>query len=222
MKIPTRQKKENAIIDAAEDVFSHVGYKNARMEDVAKLAGITKVTLYSYFQSKENLYMAVTYRALQALADSYARCIKKLSEENGLDVCMGLMEDFMNFCDDNYLYSEVLLDYFSLIRSTSAIADDSKLTEALKESSYFIKVQELHNLPYKIYATEIQKGIIDGSIKADIDPMFQTLHTWTAVVGYVKVKAASGDASMPLFNHSLKDLKTHILKMFRGALKNES
>ena len=220
MKIPTRQKKENNIIDAAEEVFSRVGFKNTRMEDVAKLADITKVTLYSYFQSKENLYMAVTFRALQALAASYDACTKKLAGENGLDSCMALMEDFMNFCDQHYLYSEVLLDYFSLIRSTSANADESKMTGALKESSYFIKVQELHNLPYKIYAKEIQRGIDDGSIKQGTDPMFQTLHSWTAVVGYVKVNAASGDASMPLFNHSLLDLKAHILKMFRNALGN--
>lgn len=221
MKIPTRQKKENHIIDAAEEIFSKLGYKNTRMEDVAKRAGITKVTLYSYFQSKENLYMAVTYRALRALSDSYNECIQKLSGENGLDICMALMADFMDFCDQNYLYSEVLLDYFSLIRSTSAAADESKLTDALKESTYFVKVQELHNLPYKIYAREIQKGIEDGSIKPSVDPMFQTLHTWTAVVGYVKVNAASGDATMPLFNHSLRDLKSHILHNFRTTLRNE-
>ncbi|HMS69644.1 MAG: TetR/AcrR family transcriptional regulator [Saprospiraceae bacterium] len=220
MKIPTRLKKENTIIDAAENVFGQYGFKNARMEEVAKIAGITKVTLYSYFQSKENLYMAVTYRALQSLADSYNRLIKRLTGENGLVVSVSLMENFMNFCDDHYLYSEALLDYFSVIRSSSAIGDDTKMTEALKESTYFSKVQELHNLPFKIYAREIQRGIDDGSIKPNIDPMFQTLHTWTSVVGYVKINAASGDASMPLFSLSLADLKGYILEQKREILRN--
>lgn len=220
MKIPTRLKKENTIIDAAEQVFGQYGYKNARMEEVSKLAGITKVTLYSYFQSKENLYMAVTYRALQSLADSYNRCIKSLSGEDGLTISVCLMENFMNFCNEHYLYSEALLDYFSLIRSTSSVSDELKMTEALKESTYFSKVQELHNLPFKIYAKEIQRGIEDGSIKPTIDPMFQTLHTWTSVVGYVKVNAASGDASMPLFSLSLTDLKGYILNLKREILKN--
>jgi len=220
MKIPIRLKKENTIIDAAENVFGQYGFKNARMEEVAKIAGITKVTLYSYFQSKENLYMAVTYRALQSLADSYNRLIKRLTGENGLVVSVSLMENFMNFCDDHYLYSEALLDYFSVIRSSSAIGDDTKMTEALKESTYFSKVQELHNLPFKIYAREIQRGIDDGSIKPNIDPMFQTLHTWTSVVGYVKINAASGDASMPLFSLSLADLKGYILEQKREILRN--
>ncbi|HOY12567.1 MAG TPA: TetR/AcrR family transcriptional regulator [Saprospiraceae bacterium] len=220
MKIPTRLKKENTIIDAAEIVFGQYGFKNARMEEVSKIAGITKVTLYSYFQSKENLYMAVTYRALQSLADSYNRLIKKLTGENGLVVSVSLMENFMNFCDDHYLYSEALLDYFSVIRSSSAIGDNTKMTEALKESTYFSKVQELHNLPFKIYAREIQRGIDDGSIKPNIDPMFQTLHTWTSVVGYVKINAASGDASMPLFSLSLADLKGYILDQKREILRN--
>ena len=126
----------------------------------------------------------------------------------------------MNFCDDHYLYSEALLDYFSVIRSSSAIGDDTKMTEALKESTYFSKVQELHNLPFKIYAREIQRGIDDGSIKPNIDPMFQTLHTWTSVVGYVKINAASGDASMPLFSLSLADLKGYILEQKREILRN--
>jgi len=55
-----RNAKENLIIDAAERVFSVVGFKNAKMENIAAEASITKVTLYSYFQSKENLYLALT------------------------------------------------------------------------------------------------------------------------------------------------------------------
>ncbi len=65
MKEDKRISKEEAIISAAEKVFGEVGYKNAKMEEVAAVAGITKVTLYSYFQSKENLYMAITLRGFQ-------------------------------------------------------------------------------------------------------------------------------------------------------------
>ena len=67
-----RSAKENLIVDAAERVFSVVGFKNAKMENIATEAGITKVTLYSYFQSKENLYLALTYRGLQLLNDKYS------------------------------------------------------------------------------------------------------------------------------------------------------
>jgi AcrR family transcriptional regulator len=222
MKIPNKIKKENIIIDSAEKVFSKVGYKNTRMEEIARIAGITKVTLYSYFKSKENLYMAVTYRALQALIDAYHERIGSKNELNGLDASVALMEAFMTFCEDHYLYSEALLDYFSIVRSTAVAGEEAKkLTEALKESNYFTKVQELQNLPYKISAQEIQRGIDDGSIKPSIDPMFQTLHTWTIVIGYAKIVASSGDSSLPLFRVSLKELKHYNLDLKRKILAND-
>jgi len=220
MKEPTRVKKEKFIIEAAEEIFSKVGFKNARMEDVAAEAKITKVTLYSYFQSKENLYMAVTYRGLNALAESYRKCAQTYAGLSGLDVSINLMDDFIDFCEKNYLYSEALLDYFSLVRSTNFVKDDTKLTDAMKESSYFAKVQELQNLPYKIVAKEIQRGIDDGSINPKVDPMFQTIQSWIMIVGYVKVLAAAGNAEAPLFGISLKESKQYILDLKRTILQN--
>jgi AcrR family transcriptional regulator len=221
MKVPNKIKKENVIIDSAEQVFARVGFKNTRMDEIARVAGITKVTLYSYFKSKENLYMAVTYRALQALIDTYNERIGGHNNLTGLEASVALMEGFMTFCEDHYLYSEALLDYFSIVRSTAVPGQEAqKLTEALKESNYFTKVQELQNLPYKISAQEIQRGIHDGSIKPGIDPMFQTLHTWTIVIGYAKVVASSGDSSIPLFSVSLRELKNYNLDLKRKILEN--
>ncbi|MBK7637968.1 MAG: helix-turn-helix transcriptional regulator [Saprospiraceae bacterium] len=73
--------KESIIILAAEKVFGEVGFKNAKMEDIAKKAGITKVTLYTYFQSKENLYLAVTFKALQLLIEQYYQTIDRYKDE---------------------------------------------------------------------------------------------------------------------------------------------
>jgi len=162
-----RNAKENIIIDAAERVFSVVGFKNAKMENIASEAGITKVTLYSYFQSKENLY---------------------------------------------------LLDYFAMVRSTSAGKDTTKLTEATKESIYYTKLQDIQNLPFKLSVKEIERGQRDGSIISRLDPMVQTLHGWSTVIGYAKVITASGDHATPLFNVSLKDIKQLNLGVARALL----
>ena len=45
MKNSKKSLKEAKIIEAAERVFNAVGFKNAKMEDIASEAGITKVTL---------------------------------------------------------------------------------------------------------------------------------------------------------------------------------
>mgnify|MGYP001453133961 CR=1 FL=1 len=223
MKGNKKNLKESQIIDAAEQIFSMVGFKNAKMEDIAAKAGITKVTLYSYFQSKENLYMAVTHRALQLLTERYYSTIDKFKDKPGLESVIAILDGFMSFCEENYLYSEALLDYFALVRSTSAGTDESRLTDAIKDSLYYLKLQDMHNLPFKLTVKEIERGKADGSIITDVDPMLSTLHGWTMVIGYVKVISAAGTNATPLFNVSLKDLKKLNLKvardMFNAAKK---
>ena len=67
----------------------------------------------------------------------------------------------------------------------------------------------------------IERGIRDGSIRKDIDPMFSTLHGWTMVIGYVKVMAASGASTAPIFHYSLQDLKEYNLKLARLLLAEQ-
>lgn len=212
--------KENLIIDAAERVFAIVGFKNAKMEDIAKEAGITKVTLYSYFQSKENLYMAITYRGLQLLNDKYYQSIDAHKNIPGIESVVSLLETFMDFCSDNYLYSEALLDYFALVRSTSSGRDTKKLTEATKESIYYTKLQDMQNIPFKLSVKEIERGKADGSILSSVNPMVNTLHGWSMVIGYAKVITASGDHATPLFNVKLSDIKTLNLKIAHALLSS--
>ncbi|HLK50324.1 MAG TPA: TolC family protein [Bryobacteraceae bacterium] len=52
-------RKRAAILDAGRRVFSQKGYAQTAVEDVAEAAQIAKGTLYLYFKSKEELYMAV-------------------------------------------------------------------------------------------------------------------------------------------------------------------
>lgn len=217
MKEEKRQTKEEFIIDAAEKVFSKYGYKNAKMEDVSKLAGITKVTLYSYFQSKENLYMALTYRGFQKLLNGYYQEIDKYKNKSGLISSLALLDKFMDFSSDNFLYNEALLNYFSTIRS----GDEKKLTEAIKESIYFKKMQDIHNLLFKLSAKEIIRGKEDGSIINKFDPMFLSLHAWTMVVGYSKVLAASGNEEKSIFHMKMSNLKNVILQTAKIVLINE-
>jgi len=56
-------KHREDILGAARQVFRERGYEKARMEDIARLAGVAKGTVYLYFRSK----LAI----LEALVDSY-------------------------------------------------------------------------------------------------------------------------------------------------------
>jgi len=219
MKDTKRNIKEQRIIEATERVFSKVGFVNAKMEDIAADAGITKVTLYSYFKSKENLQLAVTHKALLLLIDKYYSHLSSNKSKSGLDSTIGIFKLFIEFCEQNFLYSEALLNYFALIRSTAQGSNKEKLTEGINESLYFRKIQDIQNLPFKLTVQEIERGKKDGTIRSDIDPMLATLAAWSASIGYIKVVAASGKNIKPLFNVDKESLKKLQLKTASDLLK---
>jgi len=222
MKQDKRTLKENNIIQSAEIIFQKVGFRNAKMEDIATEAGITKVTLYSYFQSKENLYLAVTYTGFQKLIDTYYKSIEKNKGLPGSNSSLAILETSMNFFRENFLYSEALLEYFSIIRTSDKGQNKSKLTEAIKESMYFSKLQDIQNLPFKLSFQEIERGKKDGSISSSLDSMLIALQGWTMVTGFAKILAASGSSVKPLFNIDLMQLKNTNLKLAKLLLINET
>ena len=215
-----RQLKERHIINAATKVLSEVGYKNAKMDDIASAAGITKVTLYSYFGSKENLYLAVTFSAFQALTEIFYSTIERNKSNTGLKSTMAIFESFYIFCENNFLYSEAILDYFSLIRNLSRAGNEEQ-DSIIKDSMYFKKIQDLQNLPLKLTIKEILRGVADLSIKSSTDPMLHTIQGWTMVVGYIKLLTASGKNESPLMKVNLKSLKNLSLHLAEMALKAE-
>lgn len=55
----TDPQKRRQILDGGGRVFSTMGFDAASMSDVAREAGVSKATLYVYFQDKEHLFAAV-------------------------------------------------------------------------------------------------------------------------------------------------------------------
>jgi AcrR family transcriptional regulator len=56
---PRKRQRHQQILDAAFEEFAARGYEAARLDDVARRAGIGKGTIYLYFKNKEGLFRAV-------------------------------------------------------------------------------------------------------------------------------------------------------------------
>lgn len=64
-----RQMRDDAIVEAAEKLFSERGFERTAMEDIAAASGFTKRTLYQYYDSKQRIYYAVVLRGMHRLLD---------------------------------------------------------------------------------------------------------------------------------------------------------
>jgi AcrR family transcriptional regulator len=70
-KVQSRRR----ILDAARDIFFCDGFMNANLDDVAQRAGVAKGTLYRYFDSKADLYVAVLAENGEIFAKKMRECV---------------------------------------------------------------------------------------------------------------------------------------------------
>jgi AcrR family transcriptional regulator len=57
------ERSKRAILDAALKEFSELGYAGARIDSIAKRAGVSKPMIYSYFGDKDDIYAAALREA---------------------------------------------------------------------------------------------------------------------------------------------------------------
>jgi AcrR family transcriptional regulator len=78
------ERKRQAIVDSAREVFLARGFE-AGIDQIAQHAGVSKVTIYNHFGSKNELFVAVIHDALQeALARSTAALQRSLAKSDDL------------------------------------------------------------------------------------------------------------------------------------------
>jgi AcrR family transcriptional regulator len=66
-----KDARPQELLAAALDLFVERGYAGTRLDDVASLAGVSKGTLYLYFENKEELFKAVVRENIvTALSDA--------------------------------------------------------------------------------------------------------------------------------------------------------
>src|SRR5882672_1864141 len=63
------------ILEAARKVFARKGFELATVDDVAEAAGVAKGTLYLYFRSKRDIYLAALRRGVLDLNQETARLV---------------------------------------------------------------------------------------------------------------------------------------------------
>ena len=64
------------VLSAAEHEFGRVGFDRARLEDIAKTAGISRPSLLYHFESKDKLYERVVRTVFNKLGELFLESIK--------------------------------------------------------------------------------------------------------------------------------------------------
>lgn len=73
----TVSKTKAKLVDVARQLFAKMGVENTTMNDIALASKKGRRTLYTYFKSKEDIYMAVVESELDILSDMMKRVAEK-------------------------------------------------------------------------------------------------------------------------------------------------
>ncbi len=71
-----KAERPQEILEAAFVEFSRNGYATTTLDHIAERAGVTKGTIYVYFENKEHLFISMVHEAMKASARHHARHVR--------------------------------------------------------------------------------------------------------------------------------------------------
>ena len=72
-----RGRKYDQVLKGAREIFLRDGFEGASVDEIARTAGVSKATLYSYFADKRLLFMEMATAQCQAQADEVLVALDK-------------------------------------------------------------------------------------------------------------------------------------------------
>lgn len=167
-----KKKRRHDIINAAEKLFFFRGYDNVSMNDIALEVELSKATLYLYFQNKESLFFAIVLRGTRILNSMIREAVEK--EDKGIDRVAAFRKAYYEFTRQYPDYIQIY-NYFQSGRFN--LASENKRTETHADvsipfvSECAMEILKLRKERFLILCNSVQKGIDDGTIRQDLDPV---------------------------------------------------
>jgi AcrR family transcriptional regulator len=118
--ITEEQKKERRemILQSALNLFHEFPYQSLTMTQIAAEAGIAKGTLFLYFETKEELFLALSWREYEKCFTKIVLELRKYYESSA--ICS--LETFLDILRDTYVNSQ---DFLRLIAIGSVILEQN-------------------------------------------------------------------------------------------------
>jgi AcrR family transcriptional regulator len=99
--------RQEEILEAAARLFARHGYADTDTQLLADELGVGKGTLYRYFPSKRDLFLAAVDRAMRSLRQHVDSAVA--SAEDPLDQIAAGVRAFLSFCADHPEFVELLM-----------------------------------------------------------------------------------------------------------------
>lgn len=103
-------KRRREILEKSLEVFATEGYEDVTFQKIADRCGITRTTLYIYFNNKRDIFLG----SLKQLLSNMETSINQIIDDNSLSAEQALrkmMMTIIDYCEQNIKMFSVLLVY---------------------------------------------------------------------------------------------------------------
>ncbi len=199
------QKKAESrrrILEAARDVFFRDGFMRANLDEMAEKAGVAKGTLYRYFESKADLYVAV----LTNNYEIFQRQMEKAGEVG--DTALDRMHSIATYYFAHWLENPDYFQIFWAVDNESVIGDLPR--DVIEKIGDFWE-QNL-NVTHAVLVAGVESGEF-----VECDPWEIATIIWTVADGLIESDNTKARRQIrrrplePLYMHAIETIMRGIL-----------
>ena len=169
--------RKQIILEAAEKMFLSKGYEETTMDEIANEAEFSKGTVYKYFVSKDELYIAIGSKAYDLIIKYTKDFIEK--EEPGMKQLMAIGYAYYEFTKDYPNYASIFHDIAVKLPDIDT-KPEKKLSEI--QNVYISLSNNYRDILFKILSDAIKIK----TVRADKNPLLIGYVLSTLTTGLVK------------------------------------
>ena len=193
----TKKLTRQRLLDAGADEFARNGLLGANVNRISVAAGLAKGTIYNYFTSKEELFLAV---CLEACARAAAGARALPPEAPTRERLRALVESDVRWAREHDAFARVLI--------REALSGDSRFAPQVLEAAapWFAKLTEV-----------LDAGVERGEIRRDV-PIDQLALSATGLINLALVQHWGSSGAWPSFD----DIPDIVLRQFLEGAQPKS
>jgi TetR/AcrR family transcriptional regulator len=168
-----KEARREEIIVAAEKVFFEKGPASATMDDIAQAAELSKGTLYLYYRTKEDIFVAVTYRGMEIMYHLFEHAVA--THESSIKHIFNLAQAYQRFFAEHR-------NYFRMMYFFESPQFHENVSEEVKE-------QCLANdrKVWDLVTGLIERAQKEGMLHSDLNPMEVGIMLWSNSNGFLRL-----------------------------------
>lgn len=159
-----KQQNLQKILTTAAKLFHEKGFEATTMNDLALRSGVSKVSIYRHFSSKDDIAIALTKHMLKKLQENYREryFTQEFDKKSGVEQLTTVLMLFAQASEYDAVYYFLMMDYAAYVHRRAA--SNTEYIEKIKSIN-----DDLNNATKPYFIAAIEKGRTDGTIRPGMD-----------------------------------------------------